>query len=389
MSSDDVVSVRQRSRVAALDFIRRTGGCSRTELMEALGLSRGGVAHLVSAMLESGEIELALDEPQSGGRRGRPASILVYKSPSSLVAGIDFGHTHVTAALADLAGNILGETTVTHLVNDDAPGAAAQAKTMLDALVADHGQERPLVGIVAGLPISVDRETGAMRAPARKSSWALRSPKEIVEEAFGTNVSIAHDTNLGALGELRSGAARSLRDALYVKVSAGIGAGLILDGKIYEGSSGFAGEIGHLKVPGSSELCRCGNRGCLESLVGIAPVQRQLELATSPKLDASGQIIFDSDDPVAERILTEAGWTMGRLIADLCAALDPGTVILGGRLGAASVTLRKGVQAALLRFAEPAIATSLRVVAAELGARAEIVGAVAQAVDEAVSRTRA
>ncbi|GAA2526744.1 ROK family transcriptional regulator [Rarobacter incanus] len=384
MSSENGLTGRQRNRAAALEYIRRAGGCSRNELMDYLGLSRGGVAHLVNSLLETHDVEIVEEDSRPIAKRGRPASKIIYKSPPALVVGIDFGHTHVTVAIADLGGRVLAERTIAYDVNKDAPGACAQARVMLDGLLYESGAGNPVIYAVAGIPISIDRRTGGMRANMRRSSWAQGRPQEIIENALGMSVRLEHDTNLGALGEMRVGSARGLTDALYIKISSGIGAGLIFDGKIYPGSSGFAGEIGHIKVPGSSELCRCGSRGCLEALAGIEPVARQLSMATRSTIDESGRIITPGHDPAAERILMEAGWTIGRLIADLANCLDPQTIILGGRLGAENETVREGVAQAMMRHAEPAIASTIPVRRASLGQRAEIVGAVTLAVDDAV-----
>ncbi|GAA2241752.1 ROK family transcriptional regulator [Rarobacter faecitabidus] len=385
MSSGDVIAIRQRSRAAALEYIRRTGGCSRADLMGELGLSRGGVAHLVTALVEAGEVEVRLDRT-GRGKRGRPSATIYFKSPASLVAGLDFGHSHVAVALADLAGDIVAEIETPLDPEMNVHGVVGLAVAGYQELVAEHSGDRPVVSIAAGVPVPLDRATGTMRAPIRKSLWALEPPAATISNAFGVPVTATHDVSVGAFGELRRGAATNRPDSLYVKVSSGIGAGLILAGNVYEGSAGFAGEIGHVQIAGSSEQCRCGRRGCLESLASLDAVRRQLQFSHRSTSDFTAVISGDEIDPTARRIVTDAGWTLGRVLADLSTTLDPGAIILGGQFGATSSVLRAAVEEAIRRYAEPSIANTIEVVVAGLGTRSELVGAVMQAVDNAASR---
>lgn len=375
-------SARDRSRHQALEHLRRSGGCTRTELMAVVGLSRSGVAHLIAQLVESGEV-IETEAPQrEDRRRGRPSSFIMLRGSGSLAVGVDLGHGHISVALAEMSGNILGEKTRRHDVDSDACGAVRIARALMDELTEEFGQGRAVTNAVVGVPGPVDSRSQLVRAPTILAGWVGINPKELLREGLGVPIGIEHDTFLGAYGEKLRGAGRGLEDFIYVKASGGIGAGLVLSGEAYRGWNGLAGEIGHTKVPGTSELCRCGGRGCLESLVSVDALRTQLGIASGQSRDEE-ESFANVVDAMGIRILSEAGWILGRVLSDLCNCLSPQAVILGGSLGSTAPTMLEGVRASIQRYAQPAVVDGLSVVHAESGVRAELIGAVLSAVERA------
>ncbi|HET6354630.1 ROK family protein, partial [Streptomyces sp.] len=182
------------------------------------------------------------------------------------------------------------------------------------------------------------------------------------------------------------GAARSIDDFFYIKASHGIGAGLVLTGRTYRGSSGIAGEIGHTHLEGATNLCRCGNRGCLETVVSITEVRRQLAhvLPAEHPLDQAGRNAEAPPSlpdlaarPAAARVITDAGRTLGLVLADLVNCLNPAAIILGGELGAANAPLADGVRESVNRYAQPASAKAVTITASTLQQRSELLVATA------------
>ncbi|GAA2518483.1 ROK family transcriptional regulator [Rarobacter incanus] len=382
MEVEDSVGSRLRNRQLALEFIRRTGGCSRSEIMRELGLSRSGVNHLVSALLDEGIIETQTEGPEKPARRGRPSTYLVYRGESGHVAGLDYGHGHVTVAIANLNGEVLAESTARVDVDHDPSGAMEVGKEVFDGLVAQVGGPQ-IQHVVVGIPGPIDPRTGLMRVPTVLAEWRGLSPQAEFERVFGLPVTMSHDAMLGAYGESTRGAARGLSNVLYIKVSGGVGAAMILNGRPYMGTSGLAGEIGHAPLQGSTELCRCGNRGCLESVVSADTIRRQLGLSAGREFAADSFDVREVTDAAGVRILSEAGWTLGRLLADLCNCLNPQRVVLGGALGAYSSTFLQGVEQSIARYAQPGVIDDLTVVHSQLTDRSEIVGAVMLAAERA------
>ena len=372
----------QRTPALLLETIRDLGGVTRADLSRLTGLSRSAVAHAVAALLADGLI--AEREPGGGhaGQRGRPATLLTPSRPPGHVVGIDFGHAHVGVAIADTAGEVLAESRQGADVDHHADEVLDTSARMTRYLLSQAGVPlSQVIAVVAGLPGPVDPRTRALRPPAILAAWAGRDAGQEVATRLGRPVEVANDADLGALGELRYGAGRGRQDFVYVKASHGVGAGLVLGGRIYRGAAGIAGEIGHTSLPDATEWCRCGNRGCLETVVSLGPLSRRLaRIGIPPATGGAGwPVSLLQENALAVRALTEAGRILGRALADLCNCLNPEAVILGGEIGTAGPPLVAGVRESIDRYAQPAAAEAVQVLAAGLGARSELMGAVALA----------
>lgn len=367
------MSARNRTREDIYRHIWATQGTTRPALAEVTGLSPSTVGSAVGWLLANGRIvESKQEDKGPGSGSGRPATILRPAPSGDAVAGIDFGHSHIRIALAPATGEPVEEVSVSVDVDLRAEEALDVATERLRALTAAHGIQR-LARVVAGIPGPVDRRSGLVRSPTILSSWLGVAPREELERRLGTRVHVENDAVLGAWGEYRAGAGQRHSDFIYVKVSHGIGAGLVIGGQIYHGGTGLAGEIGHTQLPGRSELCRCGRLGCLEAAVSVESVRQQI-LHSHPRQDADF-VIAELNDFITDRILNEAGRTVGRVLADLCNLLNPTALIIGGQLGTAGASLIDGVRASIRRFAQPATVEALEVSAATLGTRAEVLGA--------------
>jgi predicted NBD/HSP70 family sugar kinase len=234
------------------------------------------------------------------------------------------------------------------------------------------------------VPGPVDRN-GQVRSRTIVSSWwQLPIADEIARrlELDPELVDVEHDARLGALGEHRRGAALGCDDFVYVKASHGLGAGLVLAGELYRGAGGLTGEIGHAVVEADGALCRCGNRGCLETLVSVDRVREQIRFVSGADV---ADLAVAAIDPAARRIVLDAGRRLGRALADVCTLLDPGRVVLGGELAAAGAPLVEGVAESIRRYAQPA-AEEVSVVLSALGEDAQVVGALVLAGERARRR---
>ncbi|MFZ0529583.1 MAG: ROK family transcriptional regulator [Propionicimonas sp.] len=367
-------SLRDRTREEIFRLIHDSSGMSRSTLAEVTGLPASTVAHAVSRLLAEGRITQsgpALGGPGSGS--GRPAAVLNAVATGASTGAIDFGHQHFRVAVGDDLGTVVDEATV-HLDVDQAPLVALeQAAQQLLRLCERHGISS-LAGVAAGVPGPIDKHNGLVCSTTTLSNWAGINPAAELERLLSVPAEVRNDASLGALGELHRGAGQQHRDFLYIKASHGIGAGLVADGKLYQGGSGFAGEIGHTIIAGRPELCRCGNRGCLEAVVSVPSVEEQLT-HTHPHLDRGSIDLARLDDPISARVLNEAGRTLGTVLANFCDLINPTALIIGGGLGASGRPLIDGVRASVNRFAQPAVASAVVVLPAALGQRAELIGA--------------
>jgi predicted NBD/HSP70 family sugar kinase len=361
-----------------LAVVRERGPLTRPELARLTGMSESGVRPLVARLVASGEL---IERDASADRRapGRPGTVLTATVPEGVVLGLDFGHAHVGVGVADLGGAQLAWVAVPLDVDSRAEEALDTAARLTARALGDAGRRRDeVVRAVAGVPGPVDR-AGRMRSPTIVSSWWGLPIADEVAARLGLNpqvVEVENDAHLGALGERAAGVAVGCDDFVYVKASHGLGAGLVLRGELYAGASGLTGELGHTVVEPDGALCRCGSRGCLETVVAIGRVREQIRfVAATDEVEPLAELV---ELPAARRIVVEAGRTLGRALADVANLLDPDRIVLGGELAAAGAPLVEGVRESIGRYAQPAVA-GVEVVLGTLGERAQVTGATALA----------
>ncbi len=367
-------SARERTRADLYRRIRAGANVTRGDLVEATGLARSTVNSAVARLLSDGlitETEVETKGPGSGS--GRPAVQLRPKASGEPVGGIDFGHSHLRVAIADALGRPMGEAFEELDVDLEAAVAIDLAVDLLARLSSRLDVER-LAQVVAGVPGPVDSHSGLVRSPTILSSWVDLNPVVELRRRLDVPVRVENDAVLGAIGELHHGAGRYFEHFLYVKASHGIGASIIIDRRPYHGSTGLAGEIGHTPLPGRTDLCRCGNRGCLEAVVSVESLRSQIA-HTHPNVTPESISLTAPADSTTVRILDEAGRTLGGVLADLCNLLNPEAIIVGGEIGAAGDPVIDGIRAAIDRRAQPATAATLEILPAALGVEAELTGA--------------
>jgi predicted NBD/HSP70 family sugar kinase len=374
-------ALRERNRMRVVDALRRSGTASRSELAQLTGLSRTTIATLVSDLLARGLViePPALNGAARAGSRGRPPALLRLDPSAGAAIGVDFGHRHVRVAVADLSSTLLGELVAPVETDYEADQALDVAARLVDDVLAAADIDRArVVGAGMGLPGPYDRGRHVINSSTILPGWVGRNAAEELGRRIEVQVEVDNDANLGALGELTFGAGRGIRDAVYVKMSTGIGAGLILQGSLHRGATGIAGELGHVQVQPEGIVCNCGGRGCLQTVASVPTLLAAAQAAHGPELTLPGLIeLVEAGDFGARRIVGEAGRAVGRVLADLCNHVNPQAIIVGGDLSAAGEPLLAGIREAIDRRALPGAAEAVEVKAAVLGERAEVLGALA------------
>jgi hypothetical protein len=247
------------------------GPSTQAELARQTGLSTATVSNIVKIMQDSG---LASTEPTTSS--GRRALNVRLNSNGAVAVGIDFGRRHLRVVLASLSYHIIAEESVLLPLGHHAEQGIQAAVALLDKLLADSGVERSaVVGAGVGIPGPIDRRTSTVAQGAILPEWVGIHIQERLEEAFLFPIFIDNDSNLGALSEVTWGPHSGISNLLFMKIGSGIGAGLILNGNPYYGNVGITGEIGHATIHEHGLICRCGNRGCLET---IASTTTMIEL---------------------------------------------------------------------------------------------------------------
>jgi predicted NBD/HSP70 family sugar kinase len=363
------------------DVLRVHGPRTRAELTVLTGLSRPTVSAALAELTANG---LVIEEvkPSTGPLGGRPASVIRLSRAAGLVVGLDIGRRHIRVAVADLGHTVIGEDVIRlpFDADEEADDVLDQAVALLDRTLATIDGSRAEVDSVGlGLPAPMTT-SGRIGSPPLLPAWASMVAADEVAARIGRPVRVENDANLGALGEYMWGAGRDCTGLVYVKVATGIGGGIVLDGRLYRGTIGTAGELGHVTLDARGPMCRCGNRGCLELSAGgraLLEHARQSHPHLREFLDLVRTAV--DGDPGCRRLLADAGHQLGVALGGLVNLLNPDRIVLGGELGPASSLLLEPLRRGLADTAMPAAAEAVDVVPAKLGEHAAALGAIALA----------
>jgi predicted NBD/HSP70 family sugar kinase len=375
-------SLRERNRLRVIDALRARGAISRADIARQTGLSRSTVSSLVSDLQAAGVVveRVAETAAPASPQGGRPPVLVALDQSAGAVVGLDFGHDSLRVAVADLSYAILAETSVDIEVDTAAQDALDTAARLVGELIEEAGVARDRVLAAGmGLPGPIDRASGLVHSQPILPSWVGLNPAGEMEERLELPVHLDNDANVGALGESTFGVGRGTRVMAYLRLSAGIGAGLVINGRPFRGARGIAGEIGHVLVDPQGPICRCGNRGCLETFVAGPALCELLRRSHGPLTVSDLLRLAEEGDAGCQRVLADAGRVVGRAVADLCNYLNPDLVVVGGDLSVAGDVLLEPMREAVRRFAIPAAVEDVDIVAGTLGGRAELLGALALA----------
>jgi glucokinase-like ROK family protein len=257
-----------------------------------------------------------------------------------------------------------------------------------------------VMAIGLGVPGPVMMDAGKVVSPPIMPGWDDYPIQAQFEGCWRCPVSVHNDAELGALGEWAHGAGRGENHLVYIKVGSGVGAGLILNGKIYQGASGSAGEIGHITIRDDGPLCSCGNHGCLEAMAGGLAIAKRgreavyagqrtqltniqpTETITAHEVSKAARM----DDLVAQQIMTEAGNYLGIAIASLVNLINPSMVVVGGGVAQMGDLLLQPIRQVVRERSLRSSARVVQINAAVLGRRSSSMGAVVQAITTTFDR---
>ena len=259
------------------------------------------------------------------------------------------------------------------------------AEKLFHELLDEIGEQpAAIVGAGMGLPAPIDLRTGKVGAPSIMPGWVGVDAVRLASERLDIPVVVDNDANLGAVAELYWGAARGLSDIAYVKLSEGVGAGLVLGGQVVRGRDGTAGEIGHITTDEFGQVCRCGNRGCVETVVAARRVVELLEPMLGQELTIADVVRRAREgNNSCVRVLADTGRQAGIAIANLCNVFNPELILIGGELAVAGEFLLAPMREMVRRCGIPSATADLPIILAELGPRASVMGAVAVALSTA------
>jgi glucokinase-like ROK family protein len=383
---------------AVLDTVRVEGATTRSRVVHATGLSRAVVSQRVAELMEHGLVTVGELGRSTGGRAPR---MIRFRADAGHLLVADLGATSVHVAVTDLAGAVL-----THLEEpcavSDGPG---QVLDRIDELFRDciHAADElagDLLGIGIGVPGPVEFETGRPVAPPIMPGWD-RHPVRRRFAHWNVPIWVDNDVNVMALGELRAGVARGYQDVVVTKLGTGIGAGIIVRGRLHRGAQGCAGDIGHIQIrDGGGVVCRCGNLDCLEAYAGGAALARD---ATAAARDGRSPFLANvlehqraleaSDvsrgaahgDPVSKELLVDAGRLVGEVLAGVVSFVNPSLVVIGGGVSRAGDLVLAAVRESVYRRSLPVATRDLVITPSGLEQMSGVIGAATMVADELLS----
>ncbi len=306
---------------------------------------------------------------------------------NDLIIGIDIGGTNIKGALLDSGGNIIRKEQAATLANAGPEAVAARVTGLigkLEATASADGKKVTAIGI--GVPGQPDPKTGTV-ASAPNLHWRLVPLVEYLRRGTALPIYLENDANVAALGEQWRGAGRGSVNMVMITVGTGIGGGVILNGSLYSGTNGSAGEVGHMVIDPNGPQCSCGRRGCLETLTSATAMIRmareaidrgtKTELSKPENLEAKDIVMAaQAGDSVAQEIINFAAGYLGMGLGNIINLFNPDTIVVGGGVSKAGEILFDPLRRSAMEWSLEAPAKVVKIVPAELGNDAGCIGAV-------------
>jgi predicted NBD/HSP70 family sugar kinase len=345
------------NRLRVLDAVREHGALTQVEIAGVTGLSAATVSNLVKELDVAGAVQL-----RPSIRNGRRATQVSVATSSGLVGAAVFGDRDIRVAVATGTGEIISQKRMPLPADHAADEGMARATRLIQELAENTGRTTAdLRSLVVGLPAPIDSVSGEVGSEGVLPGWRGVAVAQAMEDALGVPVLLDNTSNLAAVGEFKFGALQGISTGVFLKVSYGVGAGLIIGGELFRGSAGTAGEIGHVTIDENGPICRCGNRGCLDTFVGARAVLAALRPSHGSLTlrDVIGRAL--DGDPGCRRVLEDSGRHLGVALAGVVNLLNPEVVALGGQVARVGEIVLAPMREAIERCAIPSAAASVEV----------------------------
>jgi glucokinase-like ROK family protein len=400
LNSADQVLVRELNLSLVLRFIHNEAPVSRSQIAKATGLNKSTVSSLVEDLLKR---QLVYETGINSVGKGRPATLLEINPRAGGIIGVELGVDFIAVVLTDFTGSILWRQLVSVDPMDAQDKTIAQILELADKAI-DVCKDRNLyrLGIGLSMPGTVNLREGIL-VFAPNLQWRNVPFRKIFSEHTGLNVYVENDANAAAIAEYLFGAARQSDDFIFVVVGIGIGGGLFLNGKLYRGKDGYAGEIGHSPIAAEpfQKPCRCGNYGCWETYANqhaiIERVQNRLvdnhdsiipSMMIKQRVPLSISIIkqaADEGDKEALEALTETGTALGLGFAGLIDIFNPEKIILGGTLSTVGKYLLPSIKDTATKHSLSDSSPKVDILLSNFETDAILIGAISIVVDDILS----
>ena len=367
-----LTQLRRGHEELVLGLLRKHGRLSRSELGTHSGLSRTTLHDILAALQASGAVVAASQDTAPRGR-GRPAETVTLNPEAGQAIGIDFARRAVHVAIVNVAHEVVGSASEPH-----AAGLAWEERVELaERIVARLAEGALRLGSVTAVGVGVVGPVGDA------AETDLDDVPRLLHKRFGVPVHIDNNTRLAALAESIWGAAAGENDVLYLRLSHGVGGGLVVGGALHRGAHGLSGEFGHITVVPDGVRCGCGGTGCLETVASVRAVLKAYRAGGGRARDVTGLVkALEAGDDVAAGVIRSVGDQVGAVLAALCNAVGPGVIVLGGELTEAGPALFGPIERALTEHILPISRHKVRLRKASLGDVGGALGGIALVLHE-------
>ncbi|MGO1973555.1 MAG: ROK family protein [Propionibacteriaceae bacterium] len=325
--------VRRTHEERVLAALRAHGALSRSELVPRVGLSRTTLSEITASLLARGAIVVADTDASIRAGSGRPAERLVLDPGAGQVIGVDFGHRRVHVAVADASHNVIASGREEYANGTPWSQRISTAFDLIDRLSRETGVHYgALQAIGIGVPGPYTGKTSENRSVDWKKELTPNGVDDAFEERFDAPVFVDNNTRLAALAEA-SNRPDTVDNLIYLRLSDGVGGGLVVSGRLVSGARGFAGELGHVTANQTGATCRCGKRGCLETLASVPAILatcRDRGVAVETLGDLAAEVA--KSNPTVDVVLREIGSAIGRVLGAAAMTLNPREVVIGGEV---------------------------------------------------------
>lgn len=380
-----------------LNTLRLRSPVSRAEVADLTGLNRSTVSNIVNSLIGEG---LVWEQERRDSRIGRPSVDLGLRPDGGAVIGVEIGVDFISVLLTDFVAKPIWQDWIDLDLHLPQIEVLVKAEQSIDKALFQAGERRlHVLGIGVGLPGMVNINKGELIF-APNLGWRDVPLRLMWNQRFRLPIYVDNEANLAALGEYYFGIARGVDHLVYLSSGVGLGGGVIVDGKLFRGGHGYAGEIGHIQRDPSGELCGCGRRGCWETQVGPQAVIRRVKqsLGKSPGGHLPSGVAQDlsnltfplvvnaalNGDPICRQAIEDVGRYLGLGIADLANLFNPELVVIGGSFSLARSILSPVIEKIVFSEALPPSVDAMRIAFSERGKEACVFGAVAVVLDDII-----
>lgn len=338
LSRADKVHLRDQNLALLLRKIWAGHETTRATLARQTGLSRSSVSSLVDHLIDMRLVEERGEGISTGGRK---PTILRFNYQSKFILGLDIGASHLGAIIIDLNGQVISWRQEPAPVRLQPAQSLHQLNRLIQEILDESITNRDqLLGVGIAVPSPISPQNPQYLSPTFMPTWRDINLIESISIPDNIPLLIDNDANVGALAEVWWGAGQGCNQLAFIKLGTGVGAGFIIDGKVFRGHGGSAGELGHMVIDPEGPTCVCGLQGCLVTFVGSQPILKHAQ-----KLGLEHQKITEllsalkEGDPIARDVISSVAKSLGLAVAGLMNMMNPERVILGGDLALAGDSL--------------------------------------------------